>query len=67
LLVDAVVCAAADVLEVAPVTLRGALLAAFRRARELRLSAEDVEVALAPAPTAAAAGKATKPSAKARA
>ncbi len=51
LLVDSVVCAAADALETAPVTLRVALLAAFRRARELRLSIDDVESALAPAAT----------------
>jgi transcriptional regulator with XRE-family HTH domain len=53
LLVDSVVCAAADALEAAPITLRGALYAAFRRARELRLSVDDVEKALAPAPSKA--------------
>jgi hypothetical protein len=51
--VDAVVCAAADALSVAPETVRGALLAAFRRARELRLSIDDVEKALGPAPAEA--------------
>jgi transcriptional regulator with XRE-family HTH domain len=66
LLVDAVVCAAADALEVAPITLRVALLAAFRRARELRLSVEEVETALAPEGTAPVA-KATRPKTKARA
>jgi transcriptional regulator with XRE-family HTH domain len=49
LLVDSVVCAAADVMQSAPATLRAALHSAFRRARELRLSVEDVERALAPA------------------
>jgi transcriptional regulator with XRE-family HTH domain len=47
LLVDSVVCVAADALQAAPITLRGALLAAFRRARELRLTVDDVEKALA--------------------
>jgi transcriptional regulator with XRE-family HTH domain len=52
LLVDAVVCAAADALEAAPGTMRGtraAVLAAFRRARELRLPVEEVEKGLAEA------------------
>jgi transcriptional regulator with XRE-family HTH domain len=53
LLVDSVVCAAADALDAAPMTLRGALFAAFRRARELRLSVDEVEKALAPAPSSA--------------
>ena len=48
LLVDAVVCAAADALKAVPETVRSALLAAFRRARELRMSVEDVEKALSP-------------------
>lgn len=61
LLVDSVVCAAADALETAPVTLRVALLAAFRRARELRLSIDDVESALAPAATPAGAKPAKAP------
>jgi transcriptional regulator with XRE-family HTH domain len=54
LVVDAVVCAAADALEASPGTMRGtrsAVLAAFRRARELALSVEDVEKALSPAPS----------------
>jgi transcriptional regulator with XRE-family HTH domain len=73
LLVDSVVCAAADVLEVAPITLRSALLAAFRRARELRLGVDDVETALAPEETAPApggtapVGKATRSRTKAKA
>ncbi|HLK38761.1 MAG TPA: helix-turn-helix transcriptional regulator [Polyangiaceae bacterium] len=48
IIVDAVVCSAADALKVAPEVVRPALLAAFRRARELRLSFEQVEEALAP-------------------
>jgi transcriptional regulator with XRE-family HTH domain len=53
LVVDAVVCAAADALEASPGTLRGtraAVLAAFQRARELGLTFEDVEKALSPEP-----------------
>jgi transcriptional regulator with XRE-family HTH domain len=48
---DAVVCAAAEALDESPGTMRGtraAVLAAFRRARELGLGVEDVEKALAP-------------------
>jgi transcriptional regulator with XRE-family HTH domain len=45
-LVDVVVCAAADALSMAPSAVRGALLAAFARARELGLSVEDVEKAI---------------------
>ncbi|MGO9834984.1 MAG: helix-turn-helix domain-containing protein [Polyangiaceae bacterium] len=48
LVVQAVVCVAADELAVAPDTVRGALYAAFKCARELRLSTEDVEKALEP-------------------
>ncbi len=51
LVVDAIVCVAADALAATPSTVRGALHAAFKRARELRLSMEDVEKALAPAPS----------------
>ncbi len=47
LVVDAVVCAAADATQVTPAAVRATLLAAFRRARELRLTVEDVETALA--------------------
>jgi transcriptional regulator with XRE-family HTH domain len=58
LVVDAVVCVAADALGAAPSTVRAALYAAFKRASELRLSVDEVEKALAPlAPT-----KATRPS-----
>lgn len=46
LLVDAVVCAAADALNVAPESVRASVLAAFRRARELHMTLEDVENAL---------------------
>ncbi len=49
LVVDAVVCVAADALGATPGTVRGALHAAFRRARELGLSLQDVEDALAKA------------------
>jgi transcriptional regulator with XRE-family HTH domain len=49
LVVDAVVCVAADALGAAPNTVRAALYAAFKRAKELRLSVDDVEIALAPA------------------
>jgi transcriptional regulator with XRE-family HTH domain len=51
LVVDAVVCAAADALEASPGTMRGtraAVLAAFRRAHEMGLSVEDVEKSLSP-------------------
>ncbi len=44
--VDSVVCAAAEALGVAPGAVRGALLAAFRRTRALRLSLQEVETAL---------------------
>ena len=44
--VDAVVCAAADAIHVTPRDVRPALLAAFARARRLRLSVEVVEQAL---------------------
>jgi DNA-binding XRE family transcriptional regulator len=47
LVVQAVVCAAADALQVPPSTVRAALLAAFRTAHELRFTVEDVEKALA--------------------
>jgi transcriptional regulator with XRE-family HTH domain len=48
-LVDAVVCAAAEALDASPRAVRPALLAAFRRARELALKVEHVERALDPA------------------
>ncbi len=46
ILVDAIVCAAADALKAVPETVRASVLAAFRRARELRMTVEDVESAL---------------------
>jgi hypothetical protein len=45
-LVEAIVCAAADALKAVPETVRPAVLAAFQRARELRMTVEDVERAL---------------------
>jgi hypothetical protein len=56
LVVDAVVCAAADSTDAAPSAVRATLLAAFRRARELGLSTEEVEKALEER-TAKASGK----------
>jgi AcrR family transcriptional regulator len=53
-LVDLVVCAACDALDAAPRAMRPAVLAAFRRARELGLTMDDVEKALAPATKAPA-------------
>ena len=44
--VQAVVCAAAEALQATPSTVRPAILAAFRTARELGMSVEDVERAL---------------------
>jgi transcriptional regulator with XRE-family HTH domain len=61
LVIDAVVCVAADALGAVPSTVRPALHAAFRRARELGLSLDDVEKALAPAAT-----KGSKPSGPSR-
>jgi DNA-binding transcriptional regulator YiaG len=46
LAVDAVVCVASEALGALPGTVRGVLLAAFRRARELGLSCDEVEQAL---------------------
>jgi DNA-binding XRE family transcriptional regulator len=48
-LVDTVVCAAAEALGVSPPGVRPVLLAAFRRAREVGLSVEDVEQAMSDA------------------
>jgi DNA-binding XRE family transcriptional regulator len=45
-LVEAIVCAAADALKAVPESVRPAVLAAFTRARELRMTVEDVERAL---------------------
>jgi DNA-binding XRE family transcriptional regulator len=46
LAVDAVVCVASDALGAMPAAVRAGLLAAFRRARQLGLSCEEVEQAL---------------------
>ena len=46
LAVDAVVCVASEALGAVPSAVRGPLLAAFRRARELGLSCDEVEQAL---------------------
>ena len=51
-LADGVVCAAAESIDLSPRIVRTALLAAFRRAREMRLTVEDMESALAPESTA---------------
>jgi len=47
LIVHAVICAAADALQATPAAARPAVLAAFRMAKELGMSVEDVERALA--------------------
>ncbi len=47
-LVDTVVCAAAEAMDVMPEGIRPALRAAFRRARLARLSVEDIDSALNP-------------------
>ena len=46
--VDALVCAACEAIDVSPRVLRPALLAAFRAARELHLTVDEVEQHLAP-------------------
>jgi len=62
LAVDAVVCVASDAAGAMPAAIRGVLLAAFRRARELGLSYDEVERALEAAlrPPAAEPGKARR-------
>lgn len=45
-LADGVVCVAAEAIELTPRAIRPALLAAFRRARQMRLTVEDLESAL---------------------
>jgi transcriptional regulator with XRE-family HTH domain len=47
-LVDAVVCAAAEAMDVSPRAVRPALLAALTRARELHLTRDDLLAALVP-------------------
>ena len=56
-LIDAVVWAAAEALNVAPPAVRPVLLAAFRRAREVGLRVEDVEAALGESLAPKKAGK----------
>ena len=46
LLIEAVVCAAAEELDASPRAVRGSLRAAFRRAREMRLTVEAMDDAL---------------------
>jgi transcriptional regulator with XRE-family HTH domain len=58
-LVDVIVCAAADAMDAAPRVVRPVLHAAFRRARQLGLTVEQVERALAP--TAPATRKNAEP------
>lgn len=48
-LVDSVVCAAAEALATVPSAVRPVLLAAFRRAREVGVTVEDVERAMSDA------------------
>jgi hypothetical protein len=60
LFVDAVVCAAAEALDVSPRAVRGVLHAAFARARETGLSIDVLERALAPAPIPAKGGGSKK-------
>ncbi len=50
-LVDAVVCAAADALSLPPASARPALVAAFRKAADVKLTMADVLAVLAPPPT----------------
>lgn len=47
-LADGVVCAAAESADLSPQAIRMVLLAAFRRAREMRLTVEEMERALTP-------------------
>jgi DNA-binding XRE family transcriptional regulator len=49
ILVDAVVCAAAEAMSMIPQAVRPAILAAFTRARDARLTTEAVVAVLAPA------------------
>ena len=56
-LVDAIVCAAAEAMALAPQVVRPALLAAFTRARDVGLSADDVVGVLAPPANANAKSK----------
>jgi DNA-binding XRE family transcriptional regulator len=55
-LVESVVCAAADAMGLVPQAVRPALLAAFARASEARLAPEEVVAVLSPRPTALGKG-----------
>ncbi len=57
LLVDAIVCAAAEALDVPPKGVRGVLYAAFARAKETGLPVDVIEKALAPKPVGAGKGE----------
>jgi hypothetical protein len=58
LLVDAIVCAAAEALDVPPKSVRGVLHAAFARAKETGLPVDVIEKALAPKPVGGGEGRA---------
>jgi hypothetical protein len=60
LLADAVVCAAAEALDVSPRVIRSVLYTAFVRASETGLSMDAIAIALAPPPVDGAKGKAAK-------
>jgi hypothetical protein len=57
LLVDAIVCAAAEALDVPPKSVRGVLHAAFARAKETGLPVDVIEKVLAPKPVGAGKGE----------
>jgi DNA-binding XRE family transcriptional regulator len=63
LLVESVVCAAAEALDAKPPAVRQVLQAAFHRARAMALSVEDIDDVLTP-PPAAAPSRAAKAAAK---
>lgn len=57
LLVEAVVCAAADAMRTTPASVRDALRAAFSRAREMGLTLEEMSEVLSPRPAASSEGQ----------
>jgi len=59
--VDAVVCAGADALQIPPDPMRRALRASLERARELGLTTDEILAALAPPPSAPRTKKNTTP------
>jgi hypothetical protein len=63
LLVESIVCAAAEALQSTPTIVRDVLRVAFARARALGMTTEEVDAALQPAPAAAPPKKAPKTSA----